>query len=291
MLMYPKKIKFSVLLLLVTIGVLFALTVGGIIFARERRNVVFNGDFENGDLNEWEAELVERPKDKKFTKPGKEYCCQHSIQIVNSPVRQGKHAVKFTLNKNDPDTSKSRRTELRLGAVPVNSERWYGFSVFIPGDYQKDPSEEIIAQWLPRPDLHLGEKWTGRGPAFSVRIENDRFILDNRWDSRAISTKQVNNQEWNLGKVAKGKWTDWVVRAKWSYKSDGLLEVWKDGQLVLKKNGPNSYNDAAGPFQKIGIYKWEWKYNPRKSTTDQRVIYFDEVRVGDIGASYNDVVP
>lgn len=83
----------------------------------------------------------------------------------------------------------------------------------------------------------------------------------------------------DLGPYEAGTWTNWKFHVKWSYQSDGLVEIWKDGQLVVSKTGPNTYNDRQGPYFKIGIYKPDWKYKPQKSNTTQRVIYFDEVRV------------
>lgn len=227
---------------------------------------------------------------KDFSGWKKEFCCDYSAQIVSAPERPGKHAVKFTLYKTDPDVSTSRRSELRLNPVPANSEQWYGFSVFVPHEYAKDPSYEIIAQWAGLPDFDLGETW--RVPVVTLTIRNDQFGVSDRWDPRPVSVKfkEAGSQGWKLGAVAKGEWTDWVFHMKWSYKSDGLLQVWKNGKLVVSRTGPNTYNDEHGPFLKIGIYKPDWKYNDKSKTT-MRVIYFDQVRVGNASSSYKDVVP
>lgn len=233
---------------------------------------IFTGDFED-DLSGWKTEI----------------CCDHSAQIVSSPKRPGK-AVKLTLYKNDPDVTTSRRAELRLKPVPVNSEQWYGFSVFVPEEYVKDTSYEIITQWSGKPDFELGENW--RTPMLTLSIKDDRFRVSNRWDSRPVNVKfkEAGSQGWDLGTVTKGQWINWVFHVKWSSTSNGLLEVWKNGQLVVSKTGPNTYNDKSGPFLKMGIYKPDWKYNDKSQTT-QRVIYLDEVRVGDASANYEDVVP
>lgn len=71
------------------------------------------------------------------------------------------------------------------------------------------------------------------------------FTLTNYWDSRQITKgKQFEGrQQWNLGAVEKGKWIDFVYHAKWSYKSDGLLEAWKGGKLILRRKGANTFND------------------------------------------------
>jgi len=82
-----------------------------------------------------------------------------------------------------------------------------------------------------------------------------------------------------------------VFHVKWSHKSDGILQVWKDGQLIVDKKGPNTYNDQVGPYFKIGVYKPDWKENPQASNTDKRVLYFDQVRIGDNNAGYSAVTP
>ena len=60
-----------------------------------------------------------------------------------------------------------------------------------------------------------------------------------------------------------------------------------DGEKVIdRQNMPNSYNDEKYPYFKFGVYKWEWG-NP----ATRRVIYFDEVRVGNKNSSYEEVKP
>ena len=55
--------------------------------------------------------------------------------------------------------------------------------------------------------------------------------------------------------MERGAWTDWVFHVKWSYGPDGVLEVWKNSQKIVTKSGPNTFNDARGPYMKMGIYK------------------------------------
>lgn len=243
--------------------------------AVKTRAVNFIGDFETGDFSGWRQEL----------------CCQHSAQVVSSPTRSGEYAARFTLYKEDALAANSRRAELKLDPVPANSEQWYALSIFVPQEYASDPSYDIITQWAGRPDFNLGEDW--RQPIIALSIRDNRFRLSNRWDSKTITTNETRSGEvgWDLGAVVKEQWVDWVFHVKWSYGSDGLLEVWKNGKLVVKKVGPNTYNDLTGPYIKVGIYKPQWKVKPELSRTTKRVIYLDEVRVGDAGASYDDVVP
>jgi hypothetical protein len=215
-----------------------------------------------------------------FTGWGKELCCSHSGVISSSPVREGSRSVKFTLNKTDPDVAGSKRAEVRLGTVAANSEYTYRFSTFLPSSFTPDPSSDIVTQWHSYPDFNLGETWQGGPPLFLMTV-NGTWRLMRIWDSKPVTTpfRPQGTESISLGSYQTNTWTDWVVHVKWSYQSNGIVEVWKNGQLVVRKYGPNTYNDRVGPYMKMGIYKTDWKANPQRSTTTQRIAYFDAVRV------------
>lgn len=255
------------------------------------RNIVFNGDFEDGNLTRWGKGFIRGLEGENFTKSGREVCCKHSAQIVNSPTKEGNYAAKFTLYKDDPDASNSRRAELRLNAVPTKSEYWYGFSIYLPLEFVKDTSFEIVTQWNAKPDRDLGEDW--RSPQMSLTTQNGQWKVHRLWDPKPVTRNNTpaGKESIDLGKYQTAVWTDWVFHVKWSYKSDGLVEVWKNGKLVIRKTGPNTYNDRIGPYQKFGIYKPEWKYNRDESITTKRVVYFDSVRMGNASSNYEDVAP
>lgn len=239
--------------------------------------LIFEGDFESGDLKEWGKEL------------GRDY----SARIVTEPVRAGKYSVRFELRKDDPIVASSRRAELTLKKeLKVKVERWYGFSIFLPRDYKRDPTPEIVTQWHASPDRDDGEVW--RSPPLALLTEDGRWRVNRRWDADRIMkrSKPDGSKSKNLGKYETGLWTDWVFHVKWSWESDGVLEVWKNGKKVIHYEGPIGYNDRRGVYFKTGIYKWVWKMTPERdhSTTTKRVIYVDEVRIGNENATYQDVV-
>lgn len=224
----------------------------------------------------------------------KELCCDYSAQLVDSPTDTDKQAIKFTLKQGDPIVASSKRAELRTNTIPAGSERWYSFRIFLPENYQQDTAMEILSQWHNSPDTHLGENW--RTPSMHLKTDNGRWMIHRRWDPNPVTKNNRPGpgggmESVDLGAYKTGVWTNWVVHAKWSYKSDGLLEIWRDGKLVARKTGPNTYNDKRGPFFKIGIYKPQWKSRPERSQTDTRVVYFDQVRVGKTSDSYQDLGP
>jgi hypothetical protein len=67
--------------------------------------------------------------------------------------------------------------------------------------------------------------------------------------------------------------------------------VWKDGELVFRRTGPNTYNDALAPYLKVGIYVPRWTSESSASAIDSHIIHFDEIRVAEAPATLLDMLP
>jgi len=189
---------------------------------------------------------------------------------------------------------KMARTEVSGPGSELGKEYWYGFSIFLPQDYVKDDIWEIVAQWHGVPDFKVGENW--RNPVMALSTDGGKWQLVNRWDAK-LNTFQGGKRSYggtrhyDLGEYRRGAWTDWVVHVKWSYRDDGLLEVWKNGVRIVEQKGPNAFNDSKGPYFKMGIYKG-WRDPGRKSdAVSSRLLYHDEFRMAGADACYDDVAP
>jgi len=223
--------------------------------------LVFNDGFEAGDLSNWST--------------GNQFCCSHSVQFVQTPVREGKNAVKFLLNHDDFYEQGFKRAEITLQHLEtsIGSEYWYEVSIFIPEDWidSSPPAWDIVAQWHGIPDFSEGESW--RSPPLAFYIDGNKFRIRNRSSSKRVMPPgdQGDVQTWYFS-YQKGEWMDWKVHVKWSYADDGLLEVWRNGTKLITKTGPNCYNDALGPYFKIGIYS--------SGSNFPRIVYHDKVYFG-----------
>ena len=205
-------------------------------------------------------------------------------KCVQSPVRAGKYSLKITLDLYESE--KTHRTEIRFDdpkEFKIGEEYWLGESIFLPADWGVSDTNEIVTQF---------HAWNSRGlgPPFSLKVSGNDWKIQNKWDPTYESRKPsptLQAKTWNLGPVARGKWTDWVFHIKLSYQADGVLEVWKNGELVVQRKGPNTYNAEYGPYLKFGIYKWDWG---NKNVT-RRVLYFDEIRIAKGAIGYEFVAP
>jgi hypothetical protein len=256
-----------------------------------RAGILLTADYETGNFSQGPTAI----------KP--HFCCSHSAQIVTSLVRAGKYAARFELRATDimrPDQHYGRRSEriykgdARIGKIGGPDE-WYGFSIYLPSDYEIDDDPrrwmglgtfEILAQWHSVPDK--GE--ISPVPPLFLVTDNGKWKFITVHSSIPIMTSDVGKWVylWEAP-YQRGVWTDWVVHVKWSYKSDGFLEIWQNGKKIVDYKGPNCYNDRGNNYFQWGIYKAWWNQGPTHVT--KRIVYNDELRIGDSNSSYAEVAP
>lgn len=221
----------------------------------------------------------------------KEICRPNALTITREVARKGKGAARFEFAKTDVlEYDGYVRAEIHQGSETEN-ERWYGFSNYLPNDFVPDPLAEKIAQWHEVPDWDLGEGW--RSPPVSLGIKDDRYYVQILWAAAPVNTNKTKDGEKtiDLGPIDKGKWNDWVFHIRFSWQPDGIVEIWKNKQPVFSWQGPNTFNDRHHPYFKIGIYKWGWKGWAEYSPEDKRVLFYDEVRIGNQHSSLEEVSP
>ena len=242
----------------------------------QQKHLILNGNVDDGSL-------------KKFIWRD---IYDSSAQVVSDSVeRFGHKSIRMQINSGNNIGSKGIRSELSF-EWEKNPERWYGFSIYAPSNYLPDPEPEIVSQWHNVADTKLGEQ--AITPALSLWVQNGHWNLHIMWDTARV-TKQGH---WmgavvkDFGAVNLNAWTDWVFHIKFSYKDDGLIEVYHNGIKIFTRKGPNNYNDANLPYWKIGIYKWPfYDHNPAHHKYNQRVLFFSEIKKGDEHATYSDVAP
>lgn len=269
---WPPWRRWALALLGLFVGGYFALGFGFWIYSLPKDDLLpFREGFESGDLRQWDR------------LGWKQLCCEHSLRVVDAPVRTGRHAARFELIRGDPLMRGNQRAEVRLPAATMGQEYRYAFSVYLPPDWVADPLPTNLVQWHSVSDKLLLEG----GPSMPLRLAviGDRWIIDNFWDSKWVTKfaylpehPEGNRLLWS-GALARGRWIDWEFRVRWSWQADGVVEVRKDGVVVANASGPNTYRDLVAPYMKFGIYVPGWTVDEWQSPVRRRVVFFDDVSV------------
>ena len=222
----------------------------------------------------------------------------YSGQAVTAPARAGGRAMRFEWRPvgvrkvGSAIDNASKKAHLNGYAASGQQDRWYGFSTYFPATgMAPDSFPEIITQWHETPDFSLGENW--RTPPAAMVVRNDQLSFGWKYDRRPVTPdlgQNLPSQGVSLGAVPKDRWVDFVFHIKWDPFGHGVVQVWMNGRQVADRTNVSvGYNDALTPFFCIGVYKYGSvaPYSQHSS----RVIYFDEVRIGDGSAGYADVAP
>ena len=140
-------------------------------------------------------------------------------------------------------------------------------------------ANDIVMQWHAIPG-----NWRATFPNLAISIGHTNWFV-----RQSFGCAQTNPTRTSVRldvPVQRGTWTAWVIHARWSPGTNGLLQIWKDGRLVLDRPGPNVYGTIGveyTPYLKTGIYHPEWHPN--------KVIYSTDIKIGGERARCEDVAP
>ncbi|MDF3129329.1 polysaccharide lyase [Kiritimatiellaeota bacterium B1221] len=196
------------------------------------------------------------------------------IVSAPEPVRSGDYAMKVRM---DHDNIRSEITGYRSAAY---GEYKYGWSIFVPEDFDGMTSFSIVTQWH---DWGSGKEYVqDGGPPTSMYISNNTWRMKLRYQD-GMEGNKLTKKEFTFGSIDpdRGKWTDFVLEVNWqSPKSGGgYFRLFKNGEQVIDYEGPTWYEGKVqGPFFKMGIYKGGGSWKGEQANT---YMYFDEFRMGD----------
>jgi len=196
----------------------------------------------------------------------------YSGLIVDTLARNGNFSVRFELRKDDDlNWIEGSRAELKDNLnVPLNQEIWYGISLYIPSDFPELERNCVVMQWHGEHD----KREASRSPVLALRVVGDTLYINSRSSKKRIQTNNRGPQveHFRMQNFPRDEWIDFVVKAVWSHKSKGTLNMWLNGNQIISYEGPIGYNDRKGPYFKFGLYK--------HSGDEPLVIYHDEYRRG-----------
>lgn len=257
------------------LAVLFVISSSGEVWAEDVRLLVDEG-FERGGLYH----------DGWWQRSG-----NHKGRVTEEFAREGRSAARFEVKLAEQNDYRCEITPTRDGpgprAYPLEEEFWYGFSIMPAPGLRPSPRAEVVYQFHNTPDP---EDSHSLNPCVALRSDGQQWLLDVRGDSKAITRSPVDYEyvspDMDMGPVAVGEWTDWVMAIKWSPREDGRLRLWKNGELVYDGTHPNCYLDERGPYLKFGVYAWylkEHRVEERRLAVEQeagdRIYYYDSVRI------------
>jgi len=243
---------------------------------------LFTGDFETGDFTQWYSVSwnLKRPMDEQ-------------VQIVTSPVRQGKYAARLTVHNGDRfmNTSGERAQMDRPGPNEhEGDEYWYAWSTLFPEGWQAPEDWQVLIDW------HASSDYGTICQPLQLEINNDnsigaKMLAGDVTGYRCFSGSgsAVSQSEIIIEEITTGVWNDFVIHVRWTAYGSGLIEIWHKlendsdfrkvihwkGIPTLQYKGDPDYPDE--PYLILANYR-------DSSNRHTSVLYHDGFRMADSAA-------
>ena len=165
--------------------------------------------------------------------------------LKRNPQGGSNHIGKF----HDSDCGEnSVRSEISEWRHHQPKESWYRWNVFLPNDFPiQEGGKLLLGQW------HNGEcphvSFTSPGKANGVLY----FETMKTWQGDCKDTMRI---PFTSIQELRGKWTEFVMFARWSNKADGKFQIYINGELAMNWNGRTlTKGKESRNYVKVGIYQ------------------------------------
>jgi len=195
--------------------------------------VLFNGDFETGNFNQWPLCQTHVYNNPCTGMPGGDYAL-----TIEHPGFQGNSAARLEVHDGDQPFCCGERAQL-VGPSNETEGRdlWYSWDVKVDTQFPTSNSWQVLMQWHSTVD---------GSPPLNFLAENNNIVLETRPRPNQPYTGITN--VWT-GPLDKGVWHAYQVHVRWSSNANiGLVELWRDGvrQTFTATPPENSNGTCAG---------------------------------------------
>ncbi|MCA9363477.1 polysaccharide lyase, partial [Candidatus Kaiserbacteria bacterium] len=206
-----------------------------------------------------------------------------AVSAVKGLARSGDYSMRIYWGPDWPLRGGKIRSELKKPGelfLEAGNEYWIGFSTYMRDNANNrdviatDYTNAHIMQW----------HWMDVNGTSGINIRKGRYHFS--FGSLRPET--------NIAPVTLGQWEDWVMHVKVTNDNTGFVRVWLNADSVNDKpvyEKTNVKTLASGDSklnQKIGIYRW---YGAPEAKDHYYEHFYDEFRIGNKNASFDDVKP
>lgn len=140
-----------------------------------------------------------------------------------------------------------------------------------------EPGRPNAAQWLALTQMQstFDEGEVGHSPPLALELKGERFRVTSRYAIPRISTRadmRTTTHYTDNVDVQRGRWYKFQYIVNFDPFGAGHLVVIQDGRTVVDYHGPIGFNDARGPYVKMGLY--------RASASNDMAVQFTNIRFG-----------
>ncbi|RAK58141.1 heparin lyase I family protein [Phenylobacterium deserti] len=165
-------------------------------------------------------------------------------------VRQGERRLK----------AGERERPIERSEIQLQPRLHFGVDYTVSYEFKVEPGPPNASAWVNIGQIHATEDPEDAkrlGPLFAVQLAGERMRIVARADPQRISVSRPRDL-WlfrDNADLVRGRWHRMDIEIRVAPLGDGRLVVKRDGLEIVKYAGPLGYNDAVGPYWKLGIYR------------------------------------
>jgi hypothetical protein len=214
--------------------------------------LVVRGDWETGDLSQWDgAQAVSRDR----------------IQVVTSPVDQGRYAGRFEVRNGDNPIGYGDRAEVQVDTgEKEGADRWYAWSTLFDPTYPTSDAWQVVSQW------HCDCDGTPSVGFYVIRNRLALQINPHDAEERPIREPRII---WSTP-LDRGTWHRIRLHVIWSGSDrDGLVDLWHDGEHVAGPVHIRTLYPGHAAYFKQGLYR-------QSGVPQTGIVYHDAFRASEV---------
>ena len=210
----------------------------------------------------------------------KSYNISLAKKTDGQPVRSGKSSIRFELRAGDcgyyPGGHSDCRTDrerIEYAQKPTHNS-WYHWSLYLPEDAPDLQASVVTLGQFHQRGIQMSQAFMFKYDGVVYRLQNDMWGFSG---SSSTGTSIISTD-----KEMRGKWTDILINASWSFEENGFFNIYVNGRTKpLYKFKGTTINSKAGAYLKFGIYRQHVSSWSSRGGFPTQIIYYDDVNAGD----------
>jgi hypothetical protein len=184
---------------------------------------------------------------------------EHSAGRPWSVVRSG-DVFRFQVRQGERRLKPSERDRpIERSEIALRNRLQNGATYKVSYDFMVAPGPPNAAAWVNIGQIHGTEDADDdmkRGPLLAVQLHGERLQISARADPNRKSVGRHDVWRYrDQADLVRGRWYRMDMALRMDPQGAGRLVVWRDGAKVVDYAGPFGFNDAVGPYWKLGIYR------------------------------------
>jgi hypothetical protein len=176
-------------------------------------------------------------------------------------IRRSYDKYRFEVRRGERRQKASERDRpIERSEIQLQQRLRFGVDYAVSYDFRVEPGPPNASAWVNIGQIHATEDAQdakGLGPLFAVQLAGERMRLVARTDAQRVSVARPRDL-WlyrDDADLVRGRWYRMDINLRIAPLGGGRLTVRRDGRELVSYTGPLGYNDALGPYWKLGIYR------------------------------------